>query len=83
MYYRIKKEKRSELQAGRSLTYIAEKCNYSRQYITYVFNGKMLATEESALKILNGISKDSLTLAVDISQKGIKTILNYFFEEIE
>lgn len=83
MYYRIKKDKREELQKGKTLTYIAEKCGYSRQYTTYVFNGKMLATEESAIKILKTLAEDSLDIAVEINQKGIKETLKHFFEEIE
>lgn len=83
MYYRIKKDKREELQEGRTLTYIAELCEYSRQYITYVFNGKMLATEESAIKILKCIADNSLDIAVKINQQGIKTVLEYFFEKID
>lgn len=82
MYYRIKEERRKELQDGRTLLYIADLSGYSRQYITYVFNGKMLATKESAIKILRSIADNSLSLTIRINQQGIDEVLNYFFEKM-
>lgn len=83
MHYVIKKEKREELQEGRTILYLAHKCKYSRQYLTDTFNAKIKITRECAVNILRGISDDSIKLAVMINQKGINQTLDYFFEKVE
>lgn len=82
MYYKIKANKRVELQNGRTLTYFSKICNYSRQYITYVFNGKCKATKESAEKIIKCIAKDSIKISEKIKKEGLQKTLDYFFEEV-
>lgn len=83
MHYKLKPEKRAELQQGRTLKYIAEGCGYTRQFITYVFNGKMNATHESAYRILDFFASESVDLSNKTKKYGWEYLLNYFFEEVE
>lgn len=83
MYYRIKKNKREELQEGRTLQYLANKCNYSRQYITDAFNAKVDITRECAINIMKGISNDSIKISSRIKKDGINKTIEYFFEKIK
>ena len=83
MYYKIKEEKRDELQEGRTLVYIAEKCKYSRQYITDAFNGKIDITRECAINILKGIANDSIKISTKIKKDGINKAIEYFFEKVK
>ena len=83
MYYKIKIDKRQELQEGRTLQYLAQKCKYSRQYLTDTFNGKVKITRECVINILKGAADDSLKLAVKLSSEGLENTINYFFEKVE
>lgn len=83
MYYRIKKDKREELQEGRTLQYLAQECNYSRQYITDTFNAKVDITRECAINILKGIAKDSIKISTKIKKDGINKAIEYFFEKVK
>ena len=83
MHYRIKENKRMELQEGRTIQYLAKKCKYSRQYLTDTFNKKNLITRQCAVNIIKGAAEDSLKLNTMLNQKGINETINYFFEKVE
>lgn len=83
MYYKIKIDKRPELQEGRTLQYLANKCKYSRQYITDTFNGKNKITRECAINILKGVADDSIKLAVKLNSEGLENTINYYFDKID
>lgn len=83
MHYRLKPDKRDELQEGRTILYLAKICKYSRQYMTDVFNQKVDATRECAVNILKGSAENSLNIAVRINTKGMNNALEYFFEKVE
>ena len=83
MHYRIRKDKKEEVQEGRTLQYISDICDYSRQHITYIFNGNVDATEKCATDIIKYIAEDSIKIAIRLNQQGMKNTLNYFFEEVD
>ena len=83
MHYKIKRNKKEELQEGRTIQYLAQKCKYSRQYLTDVMNGKINITRECAVNIIRGTAEDSINLTIKLNQQGINETLNYFFEKIE
>ena len=83
MHYRLKLDKRDELIEGRTLQYVAQKCNYSRQYITDAFNAKVDITRECALNILKGIANDSIKISTKIKKDGINKAIEYFFEKVK
>lgn len=83
MYYKFRIDKRQELQEGRTLQYLAHKCQYSRQYITDTFNGKNKITKECAINILKGIADDSIKLAIRLSSDGLENTINYYFDKVE
>lgn len=83
MHYRIKENKKEELQEGRTLQYLSQKCKYSRQYLTDTLNGKVDVTRQCAINILKGVAEDSINLTIQLEQQGINEMLNYFFEKIE
>lgn len=83
MHYRIKKNKKEELQEGRTIQYLAQKCKYSRQYLTDAFNGKIDITRECAINIINGTAENSINLSIKLNQRGIEEMLKYFFDKID
>lgn len=83
MHYRLKPDKRDELQEGRTVLYLSKICKYSRQYLTDVFNSKIDITRECAINIIKGTAENSLNIAIRLNKTGINDTLNYFFEKVE
>lgn len=83
MHYLIKKDKKQELQSGYLITNLAPLCSCSRQYLSDVFNGRYKATREFVEKLIRAIADNSLKMAIDLNQKGMKEMIEYFFEEID
>jgi len=80
-YFWMKPDKRKELQDGRTVAHIAELSGYARQYLNYIFLGKMGATRNCVERIINAMSGDSLNIALMLNQKGMNQVIQYFFEE--
>lgn len=85
MSYKIRKEKRSELQNGRTITYLSDLCGCSRVYLSYVLNGysNRKPTKDIVEKIINGIAKDSVKVSKMLEQQGMEETIKYFFKEIK
>lgn len=83
MHYKIKRNKKEELQEGRTIQYLAQKCKYSRQYLTDALNGKTNITRECAVNIIRGTAEDSINLTIKLNQNGINEMIKYFFDKIE
>lgn len=83
MHYKIKRNKKEELQEGRTIQYLAQKCKYSRQYLTDALNGKINITRECAANIIRGTAEDSINLTIRLNQNGINEMIKYFFDKIE
>jgi len=83
MHYKIKRNKKEELQEGRTIQYLAQKCKYSRQYLTDALNGKINITRECAVNIIRGTAEDSINLTIKLNQNGINEMIKYFFDKIE
>jgi len=83
VHYKIKRNKKEELQEGRTIQYLAQKCKYSRQYLTDALNGKINITRECAVNIIRGTAEDSINLTIKLNQNGINEMIKYFFDKIE
>lgn len=85
MYYRIRKDKKDELQGGRTITYLADICGCSRVFLSYTFNGyeKRKTTKQLAEKIISEISKESVSVNRKVQELGIGGALDYYFEKIK
>ena len=85
MSYKIRKEKRSELQNGRTITYLSDLCGCSRVYLSYVLNGysNRKPTKDIVEKIIKGIAKDSVKVSKMLEQQGMEETIKYFFKEIK
>lgn len=83
MYYLIREEKLDELKEGKTNSYIAEKTNYTRQYITYIFKQQIKINDATVIKILRPLAKESVKLSKMLKEEGIDYMINYFFKEEE
>lgn len=81
MYYIIKQEKTNELREGKTISYIAKKIHYSRQYTSYIFNGLIKINESTIIKILFELAKESKNVNDMLNEKGNDFAINYFFKK--
>lgn len=81
MYYTIKKEKADELREGKTISYIANKIHYSRQYTSYIFNGLIKINEATIIKMLSELAKESKNVNDMLNEKGTDFAINYFFKK--
>lgn len=81
MYYTIREEKRNELKEGKTISYIANKLHYSRQYTSYIFNGLIKINVATIIKILFELAKESNKINNMLNEKGNDFTINYFFKE--
>lgn len=84
MAYRIRSTRKDELKNGRTMTYLVKVCDCSRSTLSYAFNGSKIRqmSKELALKILIGLSQESVAVKDKIDKLGIDGALDYYFEEI-
>lgn len=82
MYYKVRQERVKELKEGKKNTYIAELTNYSRQYLSYIFGGKIEINDHTVLRIIRPLIQQSTTLEKMYNENGIEYIIDYFFEKV-
>lgn len=79
----IKEGKKSELQEGRTITYLSQQIQIARQYLSSILTGRLPLYETTAKKIIIGCSKQSIKLKEKIEKEGIDNTVKYFFEKVD
>lgn len=75
MMYKLKKENKEELKAGRTLTYLSSKLGCTLSHLSLIFCQKRTCNKSSAIAIISICNK--------INEDDIEEKIDYYFDKVE